>query len=323
MSETEDETLAVTVDHDAVRQGVRDEMARRGLSIASAARVSGTKDSTLGAFLNGKYAGNNDPVARTLKTWLDSLTVEAISRLVVPAARFVKTRTADAFMATLGHAQFVPDLVVIAGGAGVGKTTACEQYKRLNPNVWLITGEPSICNTFSVVKYLCDTVGVMETMSDHRSRTLVDKIVGTRGLIIVDEAQHLKTEALEQLRTIHDKAGIGLALVGNERVFSRMDGGGRAAEFAQLFSRIGMRVKRPRPLSQDVEAMLDSNEITGAKERAFLRAVANKPGALRGMVKSLRMARMLAMGDGAETVAMDHLKLAWGQLSGETTDIGA
>ena len=45
---------------------------------------------------------------------------------------------------------------------------------------------------------------------------IADRVRGTHGLLIVDEAQHLDTRALEVLRGLHDQAGIGLALMGNE-----------------------------------------------------------------------------------------------------------
>ena len=42
------------------------------------------------------------------------------------------------------------------------------------------------------------------------------------------------------MRCISDESGVGIALVGNDEVYTKMKGSGRA-DFAQLFSRIGMR----------------------------------------------------------------------------------
>ena len=69
------------------------------------------------------------------------------------------------------------------------------------------------------------------------------RVNGVRGLLIVDEAQHLSLRALETLRALHDATGAGLALMGNAVVYARLTGGRRAAEFAQLFSRVGKRVR--------------------------------------------------------------------------------
>lgn len=66
-----------------------------------------------------------------------------------------------------------------------------------------------------------------------RSRATSSRLKGTQGLLIVDEAQHLSAGAIDQLRAVHDRAEVGLALLGNEEVWSRIDGGGRKAQ-AQL-----------------------------------------------------------------------------------------
>jgi DNA transposition AAA+ family ATPase len=315
MSETVDEPR-VDIDLEAIRAQVKERRDSEKLTAAEIARQSGAGTSTLHAFLQGTYNGDNAQVARRLLTWLESRSTAAQVRALLPKKpAFVRTVTAEAFLATLEHAQFVQDLVVMVGGAGVGKTTACEQYQRTRPNVWLATAEPSIASTHAMLEYLCEVVGVAENAANRRSRALVARVRGSGGVLIVDEAQHLTTQALDQLRTIHDKAEIGVALVGNEGVYSRINGGGRRAEFAQLFSRVGMRVVRAKPLPKDIEAILDANGVEGREERALLRAIARKPGALRGVTKTLRVAQMQAMGADREKPTAEDIQAAWARLA--------
>ena len=72
-----------------------------------------------------------------------------------------------------------------------------------------------------------------------------EKLEGTNKVIIIDEAQHLKLTALEQIRTLADpnsitgKKGVGIVLIGNTEVYTKMRGK-QEARFAQLFSRIKM-----------------------------------------------------------------------------------
>lgn len=312
MSETADDRFEGPVDHEAIRAAVRE----TGMVATDAAKQSGVAYSTLSAFMNGKYAGDNDKVARALTTWLESRSAGARTRALMPSKpKFVKTPTADAILAAMEHAQYIQDLVVISGGAGVGKTTACEHYQRNNPNVWLATAEPSLSSTHAMLEYLCEVIGIAEKAPNRRSRSIVLRVKGSGGLLIVDEAQHLKSEALDQLRTLHDKGEIGVALVGNEQVYARLEGGSRRPEFAQLFSRVGMRVSRARPLAKDIEVILDAAGVTGNEERRLLRAVAKKPGALRGLQKCLRVAHMIANGAGAESVDAGHIQAAWSKLA--------
>lgn len=304
-----------TPQFDELRQRFREVTAAREMSISEAARRAGVAPSTLAAWAAGKYAGDNGRVAKDVEVWLRSLDDERIARLGAPSLpTFVDTPSAQAFTAVLSHAQYVPDLVVITGGAGVGKTTAARRYRAEKPNVWMMTGEPSMASSHAMLEYMCDVLGVDEPSPSRRSRAIVRKIISTQGLVIVDEAQHLTTPALEQLRAIHDKAAIGFALLGNAEVYSRLDGGGRKAQFAQLFSRVGMRLARARPLAKDVETLLDAAGVTGAAERKMLRGVAASPGALRSMSKVLRVANMLAADEGG-TLDQRHLAEAWARLS--------
>jgi len=68
---------------------------------------------------------------------------------------------------------------------------------------------------------------------------IIARLHDTKGLLIVDEAQHLPVSGLDAVRSIHDATGCGLALLGNESVYARITGGARQAHFAQLFSRVG------------------------------------------------------------------------------------
>ena len=53
---------------------------------------------------------------------------------------------------------------------------------------------------------------------------IVEKLTGTRGIVIVDESDHLTYDAIEELRYIQEKAEVGFALIGNDRVYTRMQG---------------------------------------------------------------------------------------------------
>jgi DNA transposition AAA+ family ATPase len=301
---------------DPLRARVRELAAQRGMTFADVSRLSGVAYATCYAFMNGKYSGQNARVAEKLDTWLTSIQEQTQARANAGALpSYVHTPTAAAFTGVLLHAQSVPDLVVITGGAGVGKTTAAREYQLRHPNVWLMTCEPACGSTHAMLEHLCETMGLSENATNRRSRAIIRRVTNASGLIIVDEAQHLATQALDQLRTLHDKAGVGLALLGNEQVYSRLEGGGRRAEFAQLFSRVGMRIARARPLASDVDALLDAAGVEGKAERKLMRAVAAKPGALRGMSKTLRVAMMIASVENSETLTEQHLSDAWNRLS--------
>lgn len=55
-----------------------------------------------------------------------------------------------------------------------------------------------------------------------------EKLEGTNKVIIIDEAQHLQLRSLEEIRTWADanpitgQQGVGIALIGNTEVYTRM-----------------------------------------------------------------------------------------------------
>ena len=73
-----------------------------------------------------------------------------------------------------------------------------------------------------------------------------DRLKGTDKVIIIDEAQNLRFDALEELRSLSDpddltgESGTGICLIGNSEVYSRMLGK-QEAQFAQQFSRVRFR----------------------------------------------------------------------------------
>ena len=76
------------------------------------------------------------------------------------------------------------------------------------------------------------------------SMAIHDRLKGTDKVIIIDEAQNLRFDALEELRSLSDpddltgESGTGICLIGNSEVYSRMLGK-QEAQFAQQFSGCG------------------------------------------------------------------------------------
>jgi hypothetical protein len=198
----------------------------------------------------------------------------------------------------------------------MGKTTEAKHYSENNNNAWVVTMSIDCAGVVPTLEEVALSIGMRELPGGaaRLRRAIVGRLRGTGGLLIVDEAQHLSSAALEALRTIHDRASVGLVLCGNASVYGRLTGGKRAEHFAQLFSRIGKRLKLTAPTAGDVAAIVDHFAICDAETRSLLAGIADRPGALRGMVKTLRLASLYANGDAIKPA---HVRAAWNDL-GET-----
>jgi len=148
-------------------------------------------------------------------------------------------------------------------------------------------------------------------------RDLVKAMRGKGGMLILDEAQNLGVKALDAVRAIHDATEVGLALLGNEEVYTRMTGGSgsRAAYLDRLFSRVGKRLKVSLPQAADVEAYAGAWKAFDADSLALLRSIASKPGALRMVRKTIRLAAISSPG-GLHGVGAAEIRATWGELWG-------
>lgn len=280
-------------------------------TITDLAKEAGIPFGTFSGFVAGTYTGKNENIAAKVEIWLASREEHKRASAQVPRAPgFITTPSAAIFLEKLRFAQVMPEICVIAGGAGLGKTMTAKRYTATNPNVWLATMDPSTATVNPMLNEIATTLGLVERSNAKLPRAIGNKLANSGGLLIVDEAQHLKTEALDMLRSLYDRHEVGLGLIGNESVYARLEGGSRKAAFAQIFSRIGERVSQARPRAEDMCALIKAWDVTDPAEIRLLKAIAAKPGALRGMTKVLQVATMLAAGAG-ETRDIRHIRAAY------------
>jgi hypothetical protein len=298
-------------DQEHLRASVRAAMAAGKLSQADVARESGVAYGTLTSWLGGTYSGRNERVAAEVQVWLAAREEKKRALAVAPEAPpYMQTPTAHAFVDALLYAQIMPQIVVIAGGAGIGKTTAALRYRATSPNVWIATVEPQLSGIFGILTEIAGELGVDERVPARLGRAVGTRVKGVGGLLVIDEAQHLKIPALEQLRSLHDKYGVGLALLGNEQVHALFGGDKPRPGFAQLFSRVGSRITQARPCAADIDILIDGWGVADAEEKKLLRAIARKPGALRGLSQTMKFASILAAGAGKRR-DIRHIRAAW------------
>lgn len=290
------------------------------LTQAEIGRQSGISSTRLNQWLKGRYPGDNEALETDLARWIDSYQTRQLeSRALPQAPSWVPTPSSERVLAALGYAQLAGDVAVIYGGAGLGKTSTIEQYRRQSPNVWIATMSPCTAGAVPALEEVAEALGIEPGTgggAGRLQRSIIKRMRGTMGLLIIDEAQHLSVAALDATRALHDATGLGLALVGNEAVYARMTGGNRAAYLDRLYSRIGKRVRLTRSTKGDIDALIDAWHVELGSCRAALHDIAARPGGLRGLTKVMRLASMFATGAG-RPVECEDIKAAWRDLGGE------
>ena len=224
---------------------------------------------------------------------------------------FCETPTVRNIWRVVDYCRNFRDIGVVVGEPGVGKTTALTKYDALNGG-YICTPSPAMSASLSAaLRMIGETLGVYLPMRvSEVHRLICNRLSGYReskDILIVDEAQNLNDQVIDELRCIHDETRLPMVFSGNASLRSRFNNT-RVASFAQFTSRVGMRLDVERPARADVLALAKQANATDGKAVAYLERFALTAGGLRLVAKLLGIAGGLAGPDAP--VTLDNLKAA-------------
>ncbi|CAM7882232.1 AAA family ATPase [Klebsiella quasipneumoniae] len=214
---------------------LNDLMTRKGYSQTQVARAIGKSTAVINQYLQGKYAGDVPAIDALARSFINREVEKEKSQKI--AARFVPTVTSRKGMEVIRYAHLDGDLNVIYGAAGLGKTMILREYAAQHRDALLIEADPGYTARV-VLEELCGLLGISKRGNMHElSEACIAALRDSGRLLMGDEAENLPYRALETLRRIHDKSGIGLVLAGMPRLIINLKG--KRGEYQQLYSRVG------------------------------------------------------------------------------------
>ncbi|GAM04833.1 AAA family ATPase [Novosphingobium sp. MBES04] len=316
------ETANLPIDIEEQRNWIIDFRKGNALSWAEVAKRTGIPQGTLSQFGSDRgYAGDEQKVADKVYLYRQLLASQAALDMEAPEVPgYFECETSLHLVSMLRWAQggrMGGRVVVAATGPGTCKSSSATHYASSFPNVFYVLMAPSNAGVNNMQQEVAVALGLGEVVGTPQklTRMICDRLRNLGNpLLIFDEAQHMSAASLEEIRGWHDRIGVGLALFGNIGVMQRLEGTSRKADFAQLFSRVGMRLIRMLPLQADMDALAQAWNIHGPREIAQIRKVASLPGGLRNATKMLELGAMMAASENAP-LAADHMQDAWAQLS--------
>ncbi|WP_375292328.1 AAA family ATPase [Sphingomonas melonis] len=278
-----------------------------GLSWPQIGKLTDVASSTLSLFATGKYVGNNENIAAKVLAYRGRLTVqEAISADLPMVPVWYDTATSTKLTSLLRWAQS-GKIVLIVTSPGIGKTRTAERFEAADANVWLATMAPSTAGVATMLIEIAAAIGLGEVKGSPQqlARQIKTRIRGRKGLLIIDEAQELTDKALNELRSLHDQTGVGIALLGNETVVGQLDT--RKSALAQISSRFSIKHVQAAPIAGDLDALFEAWGIADAAQKTFLAKIGALPGALREVTNTIEIALMASFGTG-EALSLGHLR---------------
>ena len=280
MDVTLDRVMDEQVDYQSAIESLREYIAKSGKTQTAVGTELGVSSGAISSFLSGKYKTPHTLIPKVCAL----LSMNAKKAVAPKAPGFAETSISRTVYNTVAYAHLRGVIAVVYGDAGVGKTSTVREYVKNDSLALLITISPTYSSITGVNELIAAQLGVRERVARRLTAEIEDRLKGSGRVLIVDEAQHLTVRALNHLRCISDESGVGIALVGNEEVYSKLRGSGKA-DFAQLFSRIGMRKQvQTRDIKmEDIRSIFGRYELDEGVLK-LLGGVANTPYGLRGAV---------------------------------------
>ncbi|MEO0589088.1 MAG: AAA family ATPase [Pseudomonadota bacterium] len=275
-------------------------------------KATGIAESTLQAFLKGTYQGDNAKQARKLFSYRQMIESQTKRQEKLPIdPGFFETETSQRLEALLIMAH--SGRITAAGtGPGTGKTMTIGEYSKKVPQCYVATMRPSSQRVLPMIQQVHKALG----MPGHRMQTaeasqmVIDKLADRKALLVIDEANYLSIEAIEEIRSWHDETGVGIALFGNEELVRQIQSGRKSDQLARLNRRITHNHIQKVPTEDDVLAFCDAWQIEQRDMRAYLKAIALTPhaGGLGECQQLIEAASMIADGEDREFISISDLR---------------
>lgn len=279
--------------------------------VAKRAEIPGSTYSEVKRFT---YAGNYAPYAEKLRRWIQAeetrLETETAS---LPELGFIMTSMAEKMLTAMRFAQARPAMVLCTLGAGLGKTMTLRHFEQETPHARRIVIEPTEGRPAPAIRKIAaalEVTGFHTTPLIAELKRRLSRDSGRQPVLLIDEAQNLTGEAVNQLRFLLDEAGCGIVLAGNEDLMARYSLAATREGYGQIHRRIFMRVHiKTAPLA-DIDLILARLRITDDAIIRLCRQIGTRVGGLGQVVETLEFASQLAFGAGRMMTAAD-VKAAW------------
>lgn len=260
-------------------------MEEKGLSQVKLAGKIDIAESTFSRYLKGTYP-NPETISEKVNAFFEKEEKREVASHTSEIG-FAMTTMSQKVVNVLEYCRVQKIIGVIYGDAGIGKTYTSKHWMKDKPDVVMISINPTFANPKAFLKVLARALKTDASgLADEVLLDIYTHLGNGDKTIIIDEAQHLTRRTLEIIRSINDATGTAIILVGNETVYSKLNGK-QQAEFAQLFSRIGMKSNNLLTdmfKADDVRKVFDLNEETEDESEAvdYLLKICRSKYGLRG-----------------------------------------
>jgi len=200
-----------------IKERLEEALEKYGLSKAQVSRELNYSNSVISDYLRNKYAGDVQKLEGAIVQWLARQS-KARERKRVPV---VETDDLRRIINAIQIAHAEKDTALIIADAGAGKSTAAVHYARHNEKSTILINVFSGMNRRMLVHEIARQLGIdiMRVSYNTLVKNVSDALFEHDMIVIIDEADYLKDDALEFLRRlVYDLGQSGLVLIGLPRL---------------------------------------------------------------------------------------------------------
>lgn len=196
----------------------------------------GYSGAVLSSYRTGTYKGDVQKLEDGIITWIARME-KAHARIRVPIVETDELRMMTNAIATAHEEK---DIALIVADAGSGKSTAAQWYIRKNERTTILINVVSGMNKKMLVTEIAKRLSLdtSKIPLNQLIQNVADSLYDRNMVVILDEADYLKADALEfTRRLVFDLGKSGLVLIGLPRLKAMIQ---NPRDHRQLESRIGV-----------------------------------------------------------------------------------
>ncbi len=264
-------------------------MVKKNYNQGIIARKMGASITVVSQVLRNRYTGNITKIEKKIQDVLEREQVRAKAL----KGSFVDTSISKRIFDICKMVQIDKDIGIVIGKSGIGKTIALREYANRNTEVIYLEADCTYTQTV-LLDELMEQLGtaLVRGRIHDKQKKIIEILKGSDKLLIIDQAEFLKRMDMEILRTIYDKADIGIVLCGLaelERFLLQMP--------EYIHTRIGLRDVLGRLTKTDVGVIARNMKQDLSDEIIEILYKETRSNG-RGIVKSIKRAYKVAKYEG-------------------------
>jgi DNA transposition AAA+ family ATPase len=266
-------------------------MEQTGTSLARAAKMINRSTALVHGYIHQTYEGDIAAIEKDIAVLLRR---EEDLELTLRASRFCSTSASILIWEVMEYCDHRNRMGVVIAESGSGKSETAKEYQRQNRATMIVTANATTRTLGATMRLLTEHVGgrpKTNTIDDMLNKVL-NRLKGSRRLLIIDDAHFIPWAGLEVIRKLYDCAGVGVVYLGQEELYNQMTGNSdKARLFDQIYSRVAIKRDRIKVERDDVNMIVESlyPHGFGADEMKYLYQKARGKGHLRNITYILEM----------------------------------